>query len=195
MKRPVTFRSLIRRLLLGAGPLKRTTDRLHALSRIVVLAALLAAVPVGCAVGGTVSGLLHATAQSQAAARTERTATLLADAPVASSADGGDVVARAQWLGPHGRTLSGRVLAPSGATAGSTVTVWVDRAGRITSEPMRSGDIAVQSFTAGLVAALGLPCLVLLLHLLAVQLLDRARFRRWSAEWATVEPLWAGRTR
>lgn len=188
-------RRLIRRLLLGAGPLKRTTDRLHALSRVVVLIAVLAAVPVGIVVAGTVSGMLHQTAQAQTAARTERTATLLTDAPVASGADGGDVLARAQWRGPQGQAMTGRVLAASGAPAGSSVPVWIDRSGQITSPPMNGGDIAVQSFTAGTVAALGLPCLVLLLHLLAVQLLDRVRLRRWTAEWATVEPLWAGRTR
>lgn len=185
----------VRRLLLGAGPLKRTTDRLHALSRVVVLAAMLAAVPVGVAVAGRVAGVLHATAAVQTATRTERVATLLADAPVASGTDGGEVLAHGQWLGPSGRAVTGRVLASSGAVAGSTVTVWVDRAGRITEPPMRADDIAVQSFAAGTVAALGLPCLVLLLHLLAVQLLDRARLRRWTAEWSTVEPLWAGRTR
>lgn len=187
-------RHAIRRLLLGSGPLKRTSDRLHALSRLVVLAALLAAAPVGLAVGGTVAGLLHGVAQTQAAERTERTATLLDDAPVASSADGGDVLARGQWQGPHGQPMTGLVLAPAGNSTGSTVPVWIDRAGRLISEPMRGSDIAVQSFTAGTVAALALLSIVLLLHLLAVHLLDRARLRRWTAEWSSVEPLWAGRT-
>lgn len=186
------IRGLLRRLLLGAGPLKRTSDRLHAASRVLVLAAVLAAVPVGFAVAGTVAGVLHSTAQAQAAERTTRTATLLAPAPVASGTDGGDVLARAQWPGPHGR-LTGQVLAPGGTPAGSTVVVWVDRAGRITTEPLQNSDIAVQSFTAGAVAALGLPSLVLLVHLLVVQLLDRARLRRWTAEWAAVGPLWARR--
>jgi hypothetical protein len=181
-------------LLLGKGPLKRPTDRLHALSRVVVLAALLSAVPAGFTAGGAVAGLLHGVARTQAAERTERTATLVVGAPVASSADSGDVLARGQWLGPGGQLLTGGVLAPAGTAAGRTVPVWIDHAGRITSEPLRDGDIAVQSFTAGTVAALGLPCLVLLLHLLVVQLLDRVRLRRWTAEWTSVEPLWAGRT-
>jgi hypothetical protein len=181
-------------LLLGKGPLKRPTDRLHALSRVVVLTALLAAVPAGFIAGGTVAGLLHGVARTQAAERTARTATLLDDAPVASSADGGDVLARGQWRGPHRQLLTGEVLAPAGTSAGHTVPVWIDHAGRITSEPLRSGDIAVQGITAGTVAALGLPCLVVLLHLLVVQLLDRVRLRRWTAEWTSVEPLWAGRT-
>lgn len=186
-------RHLVRRLLLGAGPLKRTTDRLHALSRVVVLAAALVAVPLGVAVDATVSSMLHQTAHAEAAARTTRTATLLTAAPEAT--DGGDVLARGQWPGPDGRTMTGRVFAPSGASAGSTVTVWVDHTGRLTTEPVRDGDIAVQSITSGIVAGLCLLCLVLLLHLLVVHLLDRTRLRRWGVEWASIEPLWAGRAR
>lgn len=187
-------RHAIRWLLLGSGPLKRTTDRLHALSRVVVLLAVLAAVPVGLEVGTAVAVALHETAQAQAAARSARTATLLAAAPVAPSPDGGDVLAPAQWQGPHGRPVTGKVIAPSGDPAGSAVTVWLDRAGRLTTEPLRDSDIAVQSLTAGTVAALGLPTLVALMHLLVVHLLDRARLRRWAAEWASIEPLWADRT-
>lgn len=183
----------VRRLLLGAGPLKRTTDRLHALSRVVLLVAVLAAVPVGAAVGAAVSGALHATAHAQSVVRAARTATLLADAPGTSSPDGGGVLAPARWSGPHGRPMTGEVIAPSGDPAGSAVTVWVDRAGRITTEPLREGDIAVQASTAGVVAALALPVVVLLLHLGVVHLLDRTRLRQWSSEWESVEPLWAGR--
>lgn len=188
-------RHLAHRFLLGAGPLKRTTDRLHALSRVVVLVAVLAAVPLGSAVGAGVADGLHATAHAQAAARVQRTATLLSDAPAASSPDGGGVLTRAEWPGPHGRVMTGQVMAPSGDPTGSAVTIWVDRAGRITTEPLRAEDIAMQSSLVGLLAALALPALLVVLHLLVVRLLDRARSRRWAAEWATVEPLWAGRTR
>jgi hypothetical protein len=182
-------------LLLGGGPLRRTTDRLHALSRIVVLAALLAAVPVGIVVGLALTSALHRTADAEAAARSARTATLLSDAGVATSPEDGDVLASAEWAGLHGRAVTGQVLAPGGAAAGSTVTVWLDRAGRITSPPLADRDIAAEGITAGVVAGLGLPVVAGLAHLLAVSLLDRARLRRWGAEWLTVEPLWAGRIR
>lgn len=158
-------RHLAHRFLLGTGPLKRTTDR------------------------------LHVTAHAQAATRMQRTATLLSDAPAASGPDGGGVLTRAEWPGPHGRVMTGDVIAPNGDPTGSAVTIWVDRAGRITTEPLRAEDIAMQSSLLGFLAALALPALLLLLHLLVVWLLDRARSRRWAAEWATVEPLWAGRTR
>jgi hypothetical protein len=184
-------RRLRRRLLLGRGPLTRATDRLHGLSRLVVLAAALAAVPVGIAVALTVTSALHRTADAEAAARSTRTATLLADAPVTTGPEDGDVLATAQWARPHGGLVTGSVLAPSGAAAGSTVTVWVDRAGRLTLPPLGDRDITAESLAAGVLAALGLPLVAVLAHLLAVSLIDGARLRRWAAEWLSVEPLWA----
>jgi hypothetical protein len=85
------------------------------------------------------------------------------------------------------------VLAPSGTRAGGTVRVWTDSRGRITTPPLREEDIPAQAVVAGVIAALALPILAALGHLAAVELLDRARLRRWTAEWASVEPLWAGR--
>jgi hypothetical protein len=42
--------------------------------------------------------------------------------------------------------------------------------------------------------ALCLPSIVAILHLIAVRAIDAVRDRRWTAEWASVEPLWAGRS-
>jgi hypothetical protein len=188
-------RPLSRWLLLGGGPLRRATDRVEALSRLVVLGTLLAAVPLGMAVDRTVSTALHQTADAEASGRDQRTATLLADAPVGTSPEDTEVLVEAQWLSPSGGSETGQVLAPSGATVGSTVTVWVDTRGLITMAPQSSGDVTAQSVLSGVLAGLVLPLLALLAHLLVVHLLDRARLRRWTAEWASVEPLWAGRTR
>jgi hypothetical protein len=181
-------------LLLGAGPLKRTTDRLHALSRLVLLLSLLAALPLGVAADRAVSTALHRTADAQATGHARRTATLLADAPVATSPDDDLVFAPAAWTGSPGRIVTGRVLAPSGASLDSTVTVWVDSRGAITTPPLGSSDVTAESVLSGVLAALGLPLIVCLVHLLVVHLLDRARLRRWTAEWAAIEPLWEGRT-
>jgi hypothetical protein len=47
---------------------------------------------------------------------------------------------------------------------------------------------------AGSLIALSLPSAAVVLYLFAVWGIDAARDRRWAAEWATIEPLWAGRT-
>ena len=59
----------VRRFTLGSGPLKRTSDRLQALSRLVLLLAVLAVVPLAGLVGTAVSGHLHEVAASVAKER------------------------------------------------------------------------------------------------------------------------------
>ena len=55
-------RRLLRRFTLGSGPLKRRSDRLEFLSRVVLTLTLLAAVPIGVATGTAMAGNLTATA-------------------------------------------------------------------------------------------------------------------------------------
>jgi hypothetical protein len=48
----------------------------------------------------------------------------------------------AQWRAPDGQLRTGPVCAPSGAAAGSRVTVWVNGADELTDPPMRQREIA-----------------------------------------------------
>jgi hypothetical protein len=193
------MRTLLRRFLLGHGPLKRASDRLHALCRVVLLASCLAAVPVPVAVVSSLSAALHRTAALQAAQRQLATATLLADAPatdrntVQGPADG-QVLTLATWPARDGSLHRGQVLVPAGAPVGSAVRVWVDARGDVTSRPLPASDITSQVMVAGGMVALCLPSIVAILHLIAVRAIDAVRDRRWTAEWASVEPLWAGRS-
>jgi hypothetical protein len=192
------MRALLRRFLLGHGPLKRTSDRLHLLSRLVLAASLIAAVPIAVAVGASMSRSLHATAALQAAERHQETATLLADAPTTdqATADGpmdGRVPALATWAGPNGHLRQGHVLAPAGARMGTAVRIWVDSRGAVTTRPLPASDVTTQVVVAGSLIALSLPSGVAVVHLFAVWAIDAARDRRWAAEWAAFEPLWAGR--
>jgi hypothetical protein len=195
----MAVRALVRGFLLGRGPLKRTTDRLHVLCRVLLIASVVAAVPLAVALGAGMSASLHATAARQAAERHMETATLLADAPSAdpATADGpgdGMVPALAAWPGPGGHLRHGRVLAPAGASMGTAVRIWVDTRGQVTTRPLPASDVTAQVVVAGSLIALSLPSGVAVLYLFAVWMIDAARDRRWEAEWATIEPLWAGRT-
>lgn len=193
------MRSLVRRFLLGHGPLKRRSDRLQALSRLLLLAAVVATVPVAVATGTTLAASLHTTADRQAADRHQQVATLLADAPAVDQATAeapadGQVLALATWAAPDGHARTGRVTAPAGSHAGSTVRIWIDRGGSVVAEPLPDSDITAEAATAGSLVAVTLPMVAALLHVFAVWLIDRSRDRRWAAEWASIEPLWAGRT-
>jgi hypothetical protein len=188
-------RTLVRRFTLGSGPLKRTTDRLQVLSRLVLLVVVLGSVPLAVAVGITVSSGLHATAAAQAAARHEVAATLLADAPVAGYVTAGEIRTAATWAVPGGGSRDGDVIAPAGARAGQVVQIWLDRTGAPTTEPLSDADIAVDTAVGVDVSLLGLLAVAGTLHLAVVWLLDRHRARRWAAEWAAIEPLWGAGSR
>ena len=187
-------RSRRRRFTLGSGPLKRTSDRVEFASRVLLLLALLSAVPVGLAVGAAAWTAVHATADAQAATRSEVTATLLFDAP---EPEPGSDTARttAVWTAPEGGTRSARIDAPAGARAGEEVGIWVDRSGDLTPAPLDEAQVAGQAVVIGVLAGLGLLLAALTGHLLVTWALDRRRDRQWATGWLAVEPLWVSRFR
>ncbi|WP_448628134.1 Rv1733c family protein [Geodermatophilus sp. URMC 64] len=188
-------RTLRRRFVLGSGPLKRTSDRVEFLSRLVLLLALLTAVPAGLVVGGTAAADLRAVAEEQAATRQQASATLLSDAPEHSGSYPRKVPAAAVWTGPDGGSRTGDVDAPAGARAGSPVAIWVDPDGRVTEAPLTDSEITGQGVVLGALTTIGVIIAGLSSHLFVLWQLERHRFRRWEAGWAAVEPLWASRFR
>lgn len=182
----------VRRFTLGSGPLKRATDRLQVLSRLILLLAVLAVVPAAALVGSTVSGQLHDEARQEQAGRASVPATLLFDA--AGSHDGRSVPTTATWAGVDGVAHSGPVPVPGGARAGTVVRVWIDDAGDLTTAPLGDGDIAADTVAAVVLGPGSALAVVVLAHVVLVAGLDRRRARRWAEGWAAVEPLWrAGR--
>jgi hypothetical protein len=186
-------RRALRRFTLGSGPLKRTSDRVQFLARVLLVCSLATTVPVALVVASVTHARVVAEATAQALTRHQVDAELLADPVVATrGADDVPPASRAPvlWSGPSGEEHTGALVVPVGAEAGSTVPVWVDRAGDLTTRPLDGGDalgsavamaagtlLCVSSFAAGLYLAFGAS-------------LDRRRLRRWAADWAVVEPVW-----
>jgi len=105
----------------------------------VLMAAFMAASPfVAYAAGRWADATLSRKAQVQRAALRQVPATLLESAPGRSRGRG----TPAQWRLPDGQTRTGSLSAPSGATAGGTVMVWVNQAGDLADPPMRQAEIA-----------------------------------------------------
>jgi hypothetical protein len=180
-----------RRFRLGSGPLKRTSDRLQFLSRLVLLLTALAVVPLAGLVASREAGHLHEVARQQQATRASVPATLLFDAPAGSDAT---PPTAAVWAGADGVPRTGTVPAPAGARAGAVVRVWVGPSGALTTAPLGDGDIAADTVAAVVLGPGSALALVALAHVVLVIVLDRRRARRWAEGWAAVEPLWrAGR--
>lgn len=103
----------------------------------VLMAAWMAASPfVAYAAGRWAEARFSRAAQVQRAALRQVPATVLRSSPV------GDGKALAQWRLPEGQLRTGSVSAPGGSAAGSTVMVWVNRAGDLADPPMRQTEIA-----------------------------------------------------
>lgn len=194
-RQPSTTGRAIRRFTLGSGPLKRTSDRLEFLSRVLLTAVLLGTVAIALAVAtATWSGGRSEVVQ-EAAERQRVSARLLEDATAPVGSGNGVDVGRAPavWTAPSGAERSGRVPARLDGQAGSTVLIWVDGDGARTTRPLGTGDVVGRALGAAVLTFAGIALVAVGGHLVVRRLLDRGRSRRWTAEWELVGPVWTGR--
>ena len=191
-----TAGSVLRRFTLGSGPLKRTSDRFQFLARVLLVCSLATAVPVALVVASTTRAQALVEGAAQAQVRHQVDAELVEDPPLLTGVDDTSrrpARASAVWSGPLGEEHTGLVVVPPVPEAGSTVLVWVDRAGDLTTRPLdargchgagrRPGDGDVPA---------GVGRSPSWLYLAVQAALDRSRLRRWAADWAAVEPMWRG---
>jgi len=196
LDRSTTGTALWRRLALGTGPLKRTTDRLQFLARVLLGCTLLMALPIALAVGTATRSEALAESAQQAIERSQVDATLTEDAPrVSGNYDTAPPLPRATavWITPAGVEREGLVPVPAHATSGSTVRIWIDSEGNRTTEPLSEGAAAARGVANALVTYLCIATLAGGVYFLFRRGLDRRRMRRWDADWAVVEPLWTRR--
>jgi hypothetical protein len=182
----------IRRFTLGSGPLKRTSDRLELLSRVVLTAVLLIAVAIALAAATAMYDLGRTEMAAEAAERHQVSAQLQEDA-VATAGSGDVGRASGVWTAPSGLERTGQVPAELGAEAGSSVVIWVDQGGDRTTRPTSAGDVVGRAVGSAVLTYLGITALAWGAHLGFRRLLDRGRSHRWAAEWAVVGPKWSGR--
>ena len=73
------------------------------------------------------------------------------------------------------------------------MTVWIDKAGRLTVPPISRADIVYHVIGAAAVTAAALILLLSAVSWAASLVLDRYRLARWEADWLAVEPQWTKR--
>jgi hypothetical protein len=191
----------LRRFTLGSGPLKRRSDRVQALARVVVAVSLLAAPALAGVATDTTRASLEARATEQEAHRHRTDAVLLEEAPAARHATDGDgrdgaprtVPAPAAWTGPDGGTREGQVPALPGSPPGTAVPVWVDDDGALAQPPLDRAGIGSSAGTMGLLALVAVPLGTWTCYVVLCCALDAGLDRRWTEGWAAVEPVWATR--
>jgi hypothetical protein len=189
--------SLWHRFTLGSGPLKRSSDRIQVLARVLLVLTVLTAIPIALAVATATDSTMRTTAETQAASRHQVDATLLekAVAPLASDPERAAPAAKVQatWIDETGAVRDGLVRAPVGAKAGSSVTVWIDDSGSVTSAPLNGSQVVGQAVLASVGTFTGISITALLGYVALRRLLERSRMRRWAEGWAAVGPVWSGK--
>ena len=175
------------------NPLRRHDDVLEAWLLLVVGALM--------TVGGTIAGVVSAHAADQAFAqqRAERIpvhGVLLNDVPRTASPDTGRDLAsaRVRWTTPGGSTHVGMTSVSTGWKAGSTVRVWIDTQGRLSTQPPAPAKAAVEAGILGTSAALALSGVVFGAGSAGRWYLDRRRIEQWDREWNLVGPQWGHKT-
>jgi hypothetical protein len=188
----------LRRLGWDRNPMRRATDRIQALLRAVVLAMLVVGGPIATVYAGHAAYASAArTARAQATAWHRVPALILRVGPVPTLWQRPDTTGPAtmsvRWTTPQGASRAGEIPGRADAAPGSVVTVWIDKAGRLTARPLSRTDAWERATEAAAVTAAALILLLSALSGAASLVLDRHRLTRWEAEWLAVEPQWTGR--
>jgi len=177
------------------NPLRRSSDRVAAAIVGVTLIVFLVGAPIAAlAAGRWAEAAAFGVARSQHASWREVPAVLLANAPDSMDLGYGGVAlpeVRARWTAPDGTVRQGYVEAYNGTRAGSTVLIWVNRAGRQTGPPLRPDQVTGQEVLAMVIAPFALGGFLLCAGALGLQAVDRRRLGAWDAEWRGVGPRWS----
>ncbi|MEV3971535.1 hypothetical protein AB0K68_25855 [Streptomyces sp. NPDC050698] len=145
--------------------------------------------------GGTAAGLLAAGTVQQAVERQRAetrqvTAVVTEDAPgppPARAASDHRVWGKVRWTAPDGSTHREEARVAPEAPAGSTVSVWVNRSGDLTTPPVSGGEAWLHTAMGGALAGVFAGGTALGAMWLTRLALDRRRMAQWDAEWERID--------
>ncbi|KJK35804.1 hypothetical protein UK15_29945 [Streptomyces variegatus] len=167
--------------------LKRRADVVEAW---VMLAGWLLALLGGLVAGLMAAGTVERAVERQRAESRRVTAVLVEDAPGPSPARAASdhrVWGKVRWIAPDGSTYREEARVAPRAPAGSTVSLWVNRSGDITTPPLSGGEVGLHMAMGGALAGLFAGGAVLGATWVARLVLDRRRMAQWDAEWERID--------
>jgi hypothetical protein len=173
------------------NPLRRRSDRVETLILGVLVAACLAGAPLAAHAAASWTYATSAReAHAQQVALHQVPATLL---EAAQSVGAYNAEANARWRAPDGHMMTGQVLVPVAAAAGSTIMVWTDQAGQLTAPPLDAGQVASRAGLSEVLAVAGLAIALIVVGRLVHLVLNRRRLAAWDADWLANGPRWSPR--
>jgi hypothetical protein len=196
MRPTATWTRVARRLGFDHNPLRRRSDLVEAWLLPAAVAVFLVLSPL---LVGAASAWVHN--ENAAARQAERSwhrvaAVLLEAVPGPLMSDNGANTwitwIPARWTS-DGQRHVGEVPAAAGTSAGSTVSVWLDREGSVQAPPLNAVQIRDRVVLAAVVALSALAVFLTAVTLISRCLLDRRRLAGWAAAWLSVGPQWSRR--
>jgi hypothetical protein len=186
-------RRMIRWIGFDRNPLRRRSDRVQTVFRLLAVAAALVALPLTIAVGAHVAGVENREARQQSGNRHLVTAvTTTAAASPAGYYNSDKATASVRWA--YGGVAHTAVLAVDQGTAiGTSELLWVDSAGLPAAPPLSVYQAIGDGVFAGIGLAAGATAVLISVSALVALRLNRVRAAAWASEWALIEPRWAGR--
>ncbi len=189
---------VLRRAFPGRNELATAGDRLEGFVLVVTAVVALVALPVAGAAGSELYVRQSARAVVEQQTRQRARAELIADAPLVvdvAAAEGvaGSAFVEATWTAPDGRTRQGTVPAASQAKAGTSVPIWVDRDGDLTSAPLSTEGAAFNAIAVAVLLWAGAVGAMVLLYLALLYAHKRMRMIRWASEWERIARDWTAR--
>lgn len=178
-----SFALRLRRQLcaLGRNPLVRTSDRIESLAFLAVLVAALFAIPVAGQAGDLTYDTSMRTVNEQALNRHAVNATVIEGSTGMPADFESSAYVRVQWReGAQVRTE--QVVSPATIEAGSPLTIWLDKEGRVVAAPLTEVDARVNAVGVSWTVWVTAVVFSSLAALAIRRGLDRSRARHWERE-------------
>ena len=175
-----TAGSWTRRLMMR-NPLMRTSDRVQAVTLVLLLALALAAVPIAGAVGTAIyDARVHAIATERLSIR-QVTATAIADSVITRLPYQSSIATELQWQ-DGGRDHRAIVDTDSEMKAGGHTEIWIDSTGAQSRPPLSGSDAATEAIMSAFLLISALAVATLGAWTVLGHVLDRGRFAAWDRE-------------
>lgn len=175
------------------NPLRRLSDVIEAW---VILVGWVLALVGGLFAGLAAADAIERSADRQRVERREVSAVLVEDAKgkvPARAAGDPRVWATVRWTAPDGSTRTGEARVSATSPAGNRVTIWIDKDGHLTAEPLTDGEARSHAAAGGVLVASGAGGIALAAVSVTRRYLSQWRMAQWAVEWERIDTRWGGR--
>lgn len=156
----------------------------------IVMVTWVLAIAAGILAGAAAAHVVDARLAARAAQVHAVPAVLSDDAPLVAVGGGERVWAPVRWTDAGGAAHTGRARVLAGASEGTRITVWTERADRVVSAPTTGAKATVDASLTGAVVAPSVSVTIWAAGWLIRRCLLRRRLEEWGEEWKQVGPQW-----